>query len=260
VKQEEINQEVRNGDLVVVATAKLREKVLERIRRLIDGVHYVALSDLLREINEIRIMLSRLRGGRRRYAVAVAAEIAQSIMLALLLIPERQKAIDVGGGSEHTGSAESAKVVEDLAKAEDGARRVADKLWGSKEATPTIEAWDRELSKLGERRELSEHLLVAPRTEDGKVHDSNGRPLVEIPPAPKSLPSTNNEEVELQVRSVDADPGLAIVKVLRAANPDGPAMKGLFDRRLRLVFEEEVWPGIAKFLELAQYTDFPATP
>ena len=254
MKQEEVNQKLRTGDLVLVATANLREKILERGQRLIDGVRYVALSDLLREVNEIRSMLLRMRSKSRRYAVAVPADVAESVMLAMLLIPGGQA--ELADGDDGIGSAGNTQKPDELVRAGDDARRIASKLWGVDDAAPTIELWDRELSKLGPRRELSEQLLVAARTADGKAHGASGQPLADLPLAPKSLPSANHEDVELHVKSVDEDPGLAIVVVMGAAHPHGPAMAGLFERRVRLTFDEELHPGVAKFLELAQVTDF----
>lgn len=249
MKQEEVNQGVRRGELVVVATAKLREKIIERVQRLIDDAPYVALSDVLREMDEIKRMLTRMGNRSRRYSVALAADMAKSVMLALLLIPERQEKIPRAG--DESGPAQAAA---ELAKAGDDARRIADKLWGGIDPTPTIEAWHRELAKAADPT-LTEQLLVATRTEDAKAHDPKGRPYTEIPAAPKSLPSAKVQEVELLVRTVDEDPGVALVRVESAADPDGPAMEGLFERRLRLVFDEESHPGVAKFLELAQVTD-----
>jgi hypothetical protein len=253
MKQEEINQEVRKGGLVVVATAKLREKILERTRRLIDGVQYVTLADLLREVNEIKSMLSRLRQRGQKYAVAVDAQTAQSVMLALLLVPERQADLESGGNK--AGQTGTAKTAAELAKAADDARRIAGQLWGKPDSVPTIEGWDRELSKLGKEGKLAGQLLVAPRTEGGKVHDALGRPLIELPAAPKALPSEGPKEVQLSVGPVDPETGFAVVRVMSAADPDGPAMRGLFERRVPLAFDDERLRGIAKLLELAQVTD-----
>lgn len=254
MKQEEVNQELRKGHLLLVATAKMRQKILERVQRLVDGVQYVALSEVLREVNEIKNMLSRMRKRGQSYSVALAAEIAQSLILALVLIPDRQADLTEEGDGV-TDSAGSSAPAAELAQAGDDARRVAHNLWGHPDAAPNIEAWDKELAKLGDGRQLAEQLLNAPRTEDGKSHDPNGRPFIDIPPVPKALPSAGPQEVELQVRTVDEEPGVALVRLVSAADPDGPAMKGLFERRLRLVFEEEAIPGVAKFLELAQVTD-----
>lgn len=253
MKQEEINQEVRKGSLVVVATAKLREKIIERTRRLIDGIPYVTLTDLLREVTEIKSMLSRLRQRGQKYAVAVDAQTAQSVMLALLLVPERQA--DLEKGSNKAGQAGTAKTAAELAKAGDDARRIAEQLWGKPGSVPTIEAWDRELAKLGPEGDLAGQLLVAPRTEGGEIHDALGRPLIELPAAPKALPSQAPQEVELSVGPVDPETGVAVVRVMSAANPNGPAMRGLFKRRVPLVFDDEKLPGVAKLLELAQVTD-----
>ncbi len=253
MKQEEINQEVRKGGLVVVATAKLREKIVERTRRLIDGVQYVTLADLLREVNEIKSMLSRLRQRGQKYAVAVDAQTAQSVMLALLLVPERQADLESAGNK--AGQAGTVKTAAELAKAADDARRIAGQVWGKPDSVPTIESWDRELSKLGKEGKLAGQLLVAPRTEGGKVHDALGRPLIELPAAPKALPSEGPKEVQLSVGPVDPETGFAVVRVMSAADPDGPAMRGLFERRVPLAFDDERLRGIAKLLELAQVTD-----
>jgi hypothetical protein len=263
VKQEEVNQAARKGALVVSATGKLREKILERVRRLIDGVHYVALSDLLREINEIKAMLSRLRVPGSKYTVAIDAQIAQSLMLALLVVPARQAELRDGDGDSNgdgngkTSRNGSAQEQAELAKAADDARRVAEQLWGKPDTVPTIEGWHRELSKLGAGAKLAGQLLVAPRTEGAEAHDSTGRLLVEVPAAPKALPSMEPQLVELHVRAVDTETGVAVVRVLSAADPDGAAISGLFDRRVRLVFDSEELTGSAKLLELAQVTDVP---
>lgn len=253
MKQEEINEEVRKGGLIVVATAKLRERILERTRRLIDGVQYVTLADLLREVDEIKSMLSRLRQRGQKYAVAVDAQTAQSVMLALLLVPARQA--DLEKGCNKAGQAATAKSAAELAKAGDDARRIAEQLWRKADSVPTIEGWDRELSKLGPEGKLAGQLLVAPRTEGGEVHDALGRPLIELPTAPKALPSQVHQEVELSVGPVDPETGIAVVRVMSAADPDGPAMRGLFERRVPLSFDDEKLPGVAKLLELAQATD-----
>lgn len=255
MKQEEVNQAVASGGLVLIATGKLREKILERTRRLVDGVMYVTLSDLLREINEIRQMLSRMRNRGKHYAVAVEAQIAQSIMLALLLVPElpqRQSKLPMG---DKTGDAGTANGIINLARAADDARRVAERLWGAPEAVPTIEKWDRELSKLDDGGKLAEQLLLARRTEGAQAYGPNGQPFVELPVAPKALPSEEIHEVVLHIRTVDAETGIALVRVMRADHPDGPAMKGLFERRVPLAFDSEKRPGVAKLLELAQATD-----
>jgi hypothetical protein len=250
MKQEEANQAARNGDLIIVATAKVRGKILERAKRLIEGTSYVMLGDFLREINEIKGMLSCLAGRGRRYTVALSADLAQAVMLALLLVPDRQMKVP-GGGRSPGNSAEAA---EELERAIDEARRVSNVLWGSNASIPTIESWQRELSKTA-NRQLVEQLMVARRTDDAHAHDGVGRPLAHIPPAPKELRSAGAHAVELQVRNVDEDPSIACVKVMSADNPDAPAMKGMLDRRLRLAFDETRIAGIAKLLALAQVTD-----
>lgn len=255
MKQEKVHQGLREGELVLMATAKLREQVIERARRLVDGAEYVPISDFLREIEVIKGMLCRLRSRGRQYAVGLPAEVAQSVMLALLLIPDAQAELASAGKSSLADAFSSSPPVEELAKASDGARRVAEKLWGSRESAPTIEAWQHELTKLGSLGSLAEQLLTTARTQDGKPIDASGRPLANVPPAPKALPSAFAQEVEVDVRTVDEDPGVAMVKVRGAAEPDGAAMKGMFERRLRLRFDEESHPGIAKFLALAQATD-----
>jgi hypothetical protein len=252
MKQEEVNQAVNKGGLVLAATGTLREQVLERVRRLIDGVHYVTLSDLLREVNEIKLMLSRMRTRGQMYTVAIDAEIAKSVMLALLLVPESQAKLPAQENAGHAGSGTEAA---QLAKAADDARQIAERLWAKPNAVPTFEGWNKELSKLGDSGALAEQLLVAPRTEGAQAHDSNGRPFVEVPTAPKALPSEHIHEVELHIRMVDPETHIATVRLIGNANQGNPALLGLNERRIPLWFDDEKLPGVSKLLELAQTTD-----
>jgi hypothetical protein len=249
MKQEEINQELRNGETVLTGSAKLRDKVLERIQRTIDGNQYLTISDLVREINEISALLMRHGARGRQYAVAVSVAVAKTVLLALLLIPERQKKTPGLKAPEN-----SAEATAELERTIDAARSAAHVLFGTENATPTIEKWERERAK-AVNCQLWEQLLTAPRVEGVAVFGGAGGQLLQIPAIPKALPAADTQKVVLQVKTVDEDSGVALVNVLSAANPDGPALRGLFDRRLPLSFDEDATPGIAKLLELAQVTD-----
>lgn len=253
MNQDEVNQRVRSGEGVVTATSKLRAKIIARSQQMIDGTEYVTLSDLLREIQEISSVLLRQGTRSRKYAVALASAIANSILLALLLIPDKQARV-----ADDKTPKNSAEASAELERTIDEARSAAHILFGSQDSAPSLEDWERERAK-SKNAPLWEQLLTAPRTDNAEVYCGTGAQLLEIPPVPRTLSAAKKPKVSLKVKTVDEDSSIAIVNLLGAENPDDPSMKGLFDRRIQLTFDQDATPGIAKFLELAQVTDTDVT-
>jgi hypothetical protein len=245
MKQEETNQGVRDGNFVKVASKKARETILKRIARIVDGRAYVVLDDFVRELGEIKGILLRMRAPERRYSVALLAETAECIFLELLLIPRAQKS--------HTSPEPetSAEASHEMTHAANEAMQISQALWLTPDANPTYEDLQREINKAS-NPELTRQLLLSAHSSDDSVTAATGNELPAIPAAPRYIASGSSQQVALKIKWVDEDAGQATVTIRGAKDPDALCLHGLFDRRVRLVFDETALPGFGKLLVLAQ--------
>lgn len=179
---------------------------------------------------------------------AIPAEVAKKVWLELLLIPRQQMA------HSSTEPATSAAAAVEMTEAADDAIRIHQALWQTDDASPTFEDLQRELSK-AQSPELTAQLLFSAHSVDDAVNTSTGNSLPSIPATPRYIACSSRPKLTLSIKSVDEDPGLAMVVVIGAENPDDVAMKGLFERRATLAFDETAFPGLGKLLVLAQAAD-----
>ena len=248
MKQEESNQGVRDGKLVKTASKKVRETIIAKFAKHLEGSAYVVLDDFIRELIDIKSILMRTRAPSRQYAVALAAKSALDVYLELLLIPRQQLS--------HTKPEPetSAAAAQELTLAAEDALRVSHVLWNHVDAKPTYEDLKREINKTRNPELTMQLLFSAHSTEDG-VNTSSGNTLPTIPAAPRFIASANQQRLTLKVKFVDEDPGQATVVIAGSGDPDAQCLQGLFERRIRLVFDETVLPGFGKLLVLAQAAD-----
>lgn len=248
MRQEQVNQDARDGKLIQVASMAVREAVVERVSRLVDGKSFLMLDDFFRELEALRALLRQAQAPGRGYAYAVPADIAKPVLLELLLVPARQA--DLADDCPATSTAAS----KELAKAAQDAERIAHKLWQGKDSVPTLELLDKELAKC-KHRELTERLLFSAQGTDATPTTAAGNLLPRLPAIPRHIACEARPKVSLIVKSVDEDQRVAWVVIEAADNPDAIALSGLFTRRVQMAFDDQVFPGLGKLLLLAQTTE-----
>ena len=248
MKQEQANQAAREGGVVQVASKSLRDTILERVSRLLDSITYLVVDDFLREIAAIKTMLTRLQAPGRGYAVALRSETARSVLLELLMIPSQQDTF--ASAPPSTSTAASAE----LTLATRDAARIIHTLWQDPAATPTFEAVHRALEK-SRHPPLTERLLFSSHPPDDAATTAAGNALPTLPSVPRSVACERRPQLLLEVKSVDEEARQTWVRIEGADDPEALALRGLFGRRVRLVYDDDAFPGLGKLLVLAQAAD-----